>query len=43
MSINAHKLTDRRCVDTSNPEQIPPDAFSRINSILALPPFGVFI
>lgn len=42
MSINAHKLTDRRCVDTSNPEQIP-DAFSRINSILALPPFGVFI
>lgn len=42
MSINAHKLTGRRCVDTSNPEQIP-DAFSGINSILTLPPFGVFV
>lgn len=42
MSINAHKLTGRRCVDTSNPEQIP-DAFSGINSVLAQSPFDVFI
>lgn len=42
MSINAHKLTGRRCVDTSNPEQIP-DAFSGINSVLAQSPFDMFI
>lgn len=42
MNINAHKLTGRRCVDTSNPEQIP-DAFCGINSILTLPPFGAFV
>jgi len=42
MSINAHKLTGRRWVDTSNPEQIP-DAFNGINSILTLPPSGGLI
>lgn len=36
MSINAHKLTSRRWVGTSNPKQIP-DAFSGLNPILALP------
>lgn len=41
MSINAHKSTGRRCVDISNPEQIL-NAFSEIDSNLALPPFGVF-